>query len=81
LPDGFLLYLTPSFICVGYVALNDTVLYEGWIVERLHRDAIMACVSTPLQHFHRITEENLGVRTGSAEVSNPWIVISALSNA
>ena len=77
LPAGFLVYLTP-FICVGCVALNGTVLYEGWIVRRLHKDAIMAYVSAPLQHFHRITEENLGVRTRSNEDSNPWIVISAL---
>jgi hypothetical protein len=71
-------YLTPPFICVGYVALNDALLYEGWFVGRLHKDAVMAYVSAPLRHFRRITEENLGVRALSAEDSNPWIVTSAL---
>ena len=65
------MYLTPPFFYVGYVALNDTVLSEGSIVGRLHKDAIMAYVSAPLQHFHWITEENLGVRTRGAEDSNP----------
>jgi len=41
----------------------------------------MACVSAQLRHFDWVTEENLGVRTRNAEESNPWIVISAPSNA
>jgi hypothetical protein len=58
-----------SFIDVGYVALNGTVLCEGRIVEKLHKFAIMEYMNAPLQHFYRITEENLGVRTRSAEDS------------